>query len=55
MKLIELKKKVAEFKATRSIRLAYEICDGLVEDFENSEKSEEKKVISLIKMEKKHD
>lgn len=52
--MIELKKKVAEFKVTRSIRLAYEICDGLVEDFENSEKSE-KKVISLIKMEKKHD
>lgn len=49
--MIELKKKVAEFKVTRSIRLAYEICDGLVEDFENSEK----KVISLIKMEKKHD
>lgn len=51
MKLIELKKKVAEFKATRSIRLAYEICDGLVEDFEKSNTN----VISLIKMEKKHD
>lgn len=49
MKLIELKKKVAEFRKTRSMRLAYEICDGLAEDFEQSEKN----VISLIKVEKK--
>ena len=34
MKLIELKKKLREFKLTRSVRLAYEICDGLIEDFE---------------------
>lgn len=37
MKLLELEGKLREFAKTRSIRLAYEICDGLIEDFNGAD------------------
>lgn len=33
MKLLELEGKLREFSKTRSVALAYEICDALIADF----------------------
>lgn len=38
MKIIQLEAKLREFAQTRSISLACEICDGLIEDFNRPKK-----------------
>lgn len=37
MKLLELEARLREFSKTRSIKLAYDICDALVADFRKPE------------------
>lgn len=38
MKIIQLEEKLREFAQTRSISLAFEICDGMIEDFNRPKK-----------------
>lgn len=39
MNIVELNKKVREFKETRSIKTAFEICDALVQSLEKEGKN----------------